>query len=104
MAQSKETGSGETARREDSTLVSRNVTVAGRRTSLRLEPGMWEALAEVAEREGRPVSAICERIDRQRAPETSLTAAVRVFLLVYFREAATEAGFRRAAREVAAKL
>lgn len=81
-----------TGGRNDSTLVSRNVTVGGRRTSLRLEPDMWDALKEIAERELMHVSDLCSLIDARRGPETSLTAAVRVFLLAYFRQAATERG------------
>lgn len=80
------------------TLVSRNVTVGGRRTSLRLEPEMWDALDEIAEREAVTLSEICTRIDRaRRHGASSLTAAVRVFVLSYFRAAATEEGHRRAA-------
>ena len=82
--------------RTDSTLVSRNVTVRGRRTSLRLEPAMWDAFAEVCNREAVTPSILCSEIDRTRDPKGSLTAAVRVFLLAYFQEAATEQGHRQA--------
>ncbi|HEU0118665.1 MAG TPA: ribbon-helix-helix domain-containing protein, partial [Alphaproteobacteria bacterium] len=34
-----------------STLVSRNVTIAGHRTSVRLEPEMWSGLSEICRRE-----------------------------------------------------
>jgi predicted DNA-binding ribbon-helix-helix protein len=70
-----------------SSLVARNVRVAGRRTSVRLEPPMWEALQEVAAREGKPVNDIVTDIDRTRN-ESTLTAAIRVFLLRYYRRAA----------------
>lgn len=85
-------------------LKSRNVTVAGRRTSLRLEASMWEALAEIAERERLSVSNLCtsikHRIDEQArargsAPDDSgvtLASAIRVFLAAYFRCAATDDG------------
>ena len=75
----------------DSTLVNRNVTVAGRRTSLRLEPAMWDAWEEVARREGSTVHQICALVDARRR-ESSLTAAIRVFILGYYRAAATEDG------------
>ncbi len=75
----------------DSTLVSRNVTVNGRRTSLRLEPLMWEALAEIVQRENSSVNDLVSRIENRRAA-SSLTAAVRVFIVSYFRAAATEDG------------
>jgi predicted DNA-binding ribbon-helix-helix protein len=74
-------------------LINRNVTVNGRRTSLRLEPEMWDALEEVAKREGVRVSDVVSRIDRDlRGPGSGLTARVRVFVLGYFRAAATENG------------
>jgi len=36
--------------------VSRNVVVQGRRTSMRMELSLWEALEDVARREGDSVS------------------------------------------------
>ncbi len=74
-------------------LINRNVTVNGRRTSLRLEPEMWDALEEIAKREGVRVSDLVSRIDREvRGGASGLTARVRVFVLGYFRAAATENG------------
>lgn len=74
-----------------STLISRNLTIGGHRTSARLEPAMWDALGEICEREGTTVHQLCTVIDRRRV-ESSLTAALRVFLLSYYRAAATEDG------------
>ena len=82
---------GGMSRGRSSTLVNRNVTIRGRRTSLRLEPAMWDALHEVAQREGTSVHEICSRVEFNRQ-ESTLTAAIRVFILAYFREAATEQG------------
>jgi len=83
------------ARRWASTLVNRNVTVAGRRTSMRLEPAMWEALQQICRREGKTLNQLVTEIDRQR-DESSLTAAIRVYLLQYFSAAATDEGHRLA--------
>lgn len=80
-----------------STLVSRNISLADRRTSIRLEPEMWDALNEICARQGRSVHEICTEIDRQRN-SSALTAGVRVYILNYFREAATEEGHARATR------
>jgi predicted DNA-binding ribbon-helix-helix protein len=76
-------------------LVSRNVTVNGRRTSLRLEPEMWDALEEMAKRENIRISDLIGRIDRQHQGR-GLTARVRVAILGYFRAAATENGHMNA--------
>lgn len=78
-----------------STLVNRNVTIRGRRTSLRLEPAMWDALNEIARRENASIHDVCARAGAGRGPST-LTAAIRVHILGYFREAATEQGHSRA--------
>jgi predicted DNA-binding ribbon-helix-helix protein len=74
-----------------STLVNRNVTIGRRRTSLRLEPAMWDALEEVCRREEMSQHELCAKIDERRLA-SSLTAAIRVFIVNYFRAAATEEG------------
>jgi predicted DNA-binding ribbon-helix-helix protein len=71
-----------------STLVSRNVTVNGRRTSVRLEPSMWRALEEICAREGKTIHEFVTDVDARRS-ESSLTAAIRVALLLYYRQLAT---------------
>lgn len=79
-----------------STLVSRNITVLGRRTSVRLEPEMWNSLREISKREECKIHDICSLIQIRKNPNTSLTAAIRVFLMLYYRAAATEDGHERA--------
>ena len=81
--------------RPGSTLDNRNVTVAGQRTSIRLEPPMWVALHSVCAREHATINVVVTAIERART-ESSLTAAIRVFLLRYFEAAATEGGHWRA--------
>ena len=78
-----------------SALRNRNVTLSDRRTSLRLELPMWDGLEEICRREGCTLHEICTAVENQRGP-LSLTAAVRVFILTYFRAAATEAGHKAA--------
>ncbi len=75
-----------------STLVSRNLNITGHRTSVRLEPEMWAALKDIARREGTTMHNICSLVALRKVPESSLTAAIRVFLMLYYRAAATEAG------------
>ena len=89
------TGPDEAATARPSTLVNGNVRVAGHRTSIRLEPAMWQALRAVAMREHVALDALVTAINRRRL-ESSLTAAIRVYLVQYFRAAATEEGHRRA--------
>jgi len=87
---------GEKRPEGQSTLISRNITVLGRRTSVRLEPEMWTSLREIARRESCKIHDICSLIQMRKNPDTSLTAAIRVFLMLYYRAASTEEGHVRA--------
>ena len=51
-----------------STLVSRNVTIGGHRTSCRLEPYMWDALYDVCARERVTIHTLCTRISERKDP------------------------------------
>lgn len=80
--------SGMEATPRHSTLQIRNVRVKGRRTSLRLETAMWEALEDIAEREGRTMADLLTEVAAGQN-ESSFTASVRVFALCYFRALAS---------------
>ena len=82
-------------RNATSTLINRNITVAGHRTSIRLEPAMWEALGHVCARERTSINELVTGIARDRRQST-LTAAIRVYLLTYYRDASTDDGHRAA--------
>ena len=79
-----------------STLISKNITVRGHRTSIRLEPEMWDAIKDIATRERTSIHYLCTLIAMRKQQETSLTAAIRVFLMLYYRAAATPDGHSRA--------
>jgi len=76
-------------------LSSRNVTIAGRRTSLRLENEIWDGLDEICQREALSLAELCSIIENRRHG-ASRTSAVRVFALTYFRAAATTTGHESA--------
>lgn len=84
---------GRTSRRS-STLVQRNIAVDSHRTTVRLEPDMWDALFEICRREGVSLNDLCTRIAVRRSA-SNLTATIRIFALSYFRAAATEEGHAR---------
>jgi predicted DNA-binding ribbon-helix-helix protein len=67
----------------------RNVTIGGRRSSVRLAPEYWSALDEIGQRERFALADLCTFI-RRRDPRRSFTAAVRVFVTLYFREVAAD--------------
>lgn len=79
-----------------STLVSRNITIFGKRTSVRLEPEMWNALKDISIRENCTIHEICSLIYLRKKKSTSLTAAIRVFLMLYYKASSTEEGHRKA--------
>lgn len=57
---------------------------------------MWCALKEIAQREKCSIHDICTIIASKKADNITLTAAIRIFLMLYFKSAATEEGHRRA--------
>lgn len=69
----------------NSRLRSRNIVVTGRRTSVRLEPAMWEALKDIATIEHSTINEIVSAIAECRTSSGSLTSAIRVFVMAYFR-------------------
>lgn len=72
-------------------LISKNVTVNGRRTSIRLEDVSWKALDDICRFEGVSLHVLCSMIEQQRK-NSSRTSAVRAFIVSYFRKAAQDAG------------
>lgn len=53
---------------------------------------MWTAMKEISDREHGSIHDICTLIALRKKPNTSLTAAIRVFIMLYFKSAATEEG------------
>jgi predicted DNA-binding ribbon-helix-helix protein len=72
-----------------SSLRTRNVTVDGHRTSVRLEPALWDAFDEICRRERKSARTVCSEIGR-RQREGGFTSALRVYILDYFRALAEE--------------
>ena len=57
---------------------------------------MWDALSEICCRERTTLGTICAELCASKPDGTSLTAALRVFVMSYFRAAATEDGHQKA--------
>ena len=74
-----------------SRLVNRNVVAERGRTSMRLEPELWDALSEICEREGHDMSTLVRQVEAA-GHAGGRTSAIRVFILNYYRNAATEIG------------
>ncbi len=80
-------------------LCCKNVNVWGRRTSIRIEEELWSAAEELCTREEMTLHELCTLIDQYRGT-SGLTAALRVFLIVYYRLAASEHGHAEAGHGV----
>jgi predicted DNA-binding ribbon-helix-helix protein len=72
--------------RDPSSLPIRNVVVAGHRTSVRLETVMWESLRDIAQRLDIGVNDLVTEIDGRRNG-LGLTAAIRVYIVDFYRNA-----------------
>ncbi|HEY0833679.1 MAG TPA: ribbon-helix-helix domain-containing protein [Azospirillum sp.] len=87
-------------------MSGRTVTIAGRPTQVRLEPSYWEALDDICRREDLAIDELFTdlqlRLDQQTRRVTrphstvSIANAARVFIVGYYRQAATETGHNRA--------
>ena len=82
-----------------SSLVIRNVVVSGHRTSVRLEPAMWDALHDIARHLGASIHGVVSDIDDRRTA-SSLTAAIRVYIVDFYRAVALLGGQSRALQPI----
>lgn len=66
------------------TLVTKNIKIGGRRTSLRLEPEFWTTIAEICAREKISRNDLFIRAETLRG-KASRTSGVRSFVVAYLR-------------------
>jgi predicted DNA-binding ribbon-helix-helix protein len=67
-----------------STLVTKNVMINGRRTSVKLEPTELAALNAICARENLSIHEFCKRADNSpRRQEASRTGRIRMAILEY---------------------
>lgn len=74
-----------------SRLVSYNVYSAAGRTTIRLEPEIWQAFREICSRESLTAANLVQKVDEAREAG-GRTSGIRIFVFNYFRSAATEPG------------
>ena len=63
---------------------TRNITIGGTRSSIRLEEAFWDALDEILRREDLTLNDLVSRISHHQAARINLSGAVRVFIHSYF--------------------
>jgi len=66
------------------TVKKRSVMVGGHRTSVSLERAFWDALRELAERDGKTINRMVSDIDDGR--DGNLSSAIRVHVLARARK------------------
>lgn len=62
-------------------FMPRNVRISGRRTSIRLEPELWEALERICEARGQTVDTACTMAVREKPEVQNVTSAVRSYIV-----------------------
>lgn len=80
-------------RDDNSNRLRKNVYLGNRRTSVSLEHQVWDGLIEICRREQISLDALCTAVDDLRVA-SSMSSALRVFVLTYFRELAENASPR----------
>jgi predicted DNA-binding ribbon-helix-helix protein len=83
---------GDLTRQRGTRICHRVIRVGNRRTSIRFSEELLSALEEIALREHCNRDEICAMIARTKPRDLSLTRAVNIFVLRYFRDASTEEG------------
>lgn len=71
-------------------LSNRVISIYNRKTSIRLAPIEWSALEYICHEEKIPRKLLFELIDLNRDEQTNLTAAIRLFILIYYKKAISE--------------
>ena len=74
-----------------SRLVNRNIIASSGRTSMRLEPEIWDALRDICAREKVRLDDLISQIEVQ-GYQGGRTSAVRVYVLQYYRKLSESPG------------
>jgi len=73
----------------------RSLTIARHRTSVSLEEPFWDALTGIAGEQGKSIAGLVGEIDRNRTDRdggTSLSAALRLYVLEHMRSRQAKSG------------
>lgn len=69
------------------TLSNRVISIYNRRTSIRFTPSEWSALDDICQLEQIPRKTLIELIDMNRDEKIGLAAAIRLFIIIYYKNA-----------------
>jgi len=68
-----------------SVIIKRSIVLNGHKTSVSLENEFWDGLRQIADAQKSKVSAMVQRIDRERT-NRNLSSAIRIYVFNHFRE------------------
>ncbi|MGH6869428.1 MAG: ribbon-helix-helix domain-containing protein [Methylocella sp.] len=77
-------------------LVTRRVWAGAHRTSCRFDALTWRALHDIAAREWVSVQELCGAINSAKQRPLTFSTAIRIAVLQYYYDAATEPGHQKA--------
>ena len=66
-------------------MKKRSVSIDGHRTSVSVEEPFWQAVQDIAGAQQRSLADLLTEIDHKRPPEQSLSSAIRIFALAWYR-------------------
>lgn len=69
-----------------SAVIKRSIVLHGRKTSVSIEEIFWNGLKEIARDERVTLSKLVGLIDGRRAEGSNLSSAIRVFILIRFKD------------------
>ena len=75
-------------------IANRVVQIFRKRTSMRLTLIEWEAINAICQREHLPRKTLFELIDMNHDESMSLTASIRLFTIIYYKNLYTNASQR----------
>jgi len=70
-------------------LLCKNVVVNGRRTSMRLEKEVWNALSESCRHQNISLNTLCSQIEKSK-DKRGLSSAMRIHALNFYKTQAEE--------------
>lgn len=70
-------------------VVKRSIAIQGHRTSISLEQPFFDALVEIAASRSMSLAQLVAEIDESRSRQSNLSSALRVYVLGWFRAAAS---------------
>jgi predicted DNA-binding ribbon-helix-helix protein len=76
----------------NSSMPKRTIFFNGRKTSVSLEDEFWNALKEIAEKHGKPVSHVAAVAIDAQGEHANFSSAIRLFVLDYYQRPASNRG------------